>query len=62
MRPSPLEGLMLRANFALRCHRLIGNCRLPNHAIHNEGPGGKPAKLIAVYVVEKGKPLVQPAQ
>jgi quercetin dioxygenase-like cupin family protein len=36
---------------------------VPNGAIHNEGAvGSKPAKLIAVYVVEKGKPLVQPAQ
>ena len=34
-----------------------------NSAIHNEGAvGSKPAKLIAIYVVEKGKPLVQPAQ
>ena len=36
---------------------------VPNAAIHNEGAGGsKPAKVIAVYVVEKGKLLVQPAQ
>jgi quercetin dioxygenase-like cupin family protein len=36
---------------------------VPNAAIHNEGAvGSKPAKLIAVYVVEKGKPLVQPAR
>jgi quercetin dioxygenase-like cupin family protein len=36
---------------------------VPNGAIHNEGAvGSKPAKLIAVYVVEKGKPLVQPVQ
>jgi quercetin dioxygenase-like cupin family protein len=36
---------------------------LPNAAIHNEGAvGAKPAKLIAVYVVEKGKPLVQPVK
>ncbi len=35
---------------------------VPLNAIHNEGAlGDKPAKLIAVYVVEKGKPLVQPA-
>jgi quercetin dioxygenase-like cupin family protein len=35
---------------------------VPDRAIHNEGAvGGKPAKLIAVYIVEKGKPLVQPA-
>jgi quercetin dioxygenase-like cupin family protein len=37
--------------------------QLPDKAVHNEGAAaGKPAKLIAVYVVEKGKPLVQPAQ
>jgi quercetin dioxygenase-like cupin family protein len=36
---------------------------VPSGAIHNEGAvGDKPAKLIAVYVVEKGKPLVQPAR
>lgn len=35
---------------------------VPHGAIHNEGAvGDKPAKLIAVYVVEKGKPLVAPA-
>jgi quercetin dioxygenase-like cupin family protein len=32
-------------------------------AIHNEGAlGTAPAKLIAVYTVERGKPLVAPAQ
>lgn len=37
--------------------------QIPHGAIHNEGAvGDKPAKLIAVYVVEKGKPLVAPAQ
>ena len=36
---------------------------VPLKAIHNEGAlGAKPAKLIAVYVVEKGQPLVVPAQ
>jgi len=34
---------------------------VPHQAIHNEGAVGTvPAKLIAVYVVEKGKPLVNP--
>ena len=34
-----------------------------NGAIHNEGAvGSTPAKLIAVYVVEKGKPLVTPVK
>ena len=36
---------------------------VPNAAIHNEGAvGSAPAKLIAVYVVEKGKPLVLPVK
>lgn len=36
---------------------------VPLKAIHNEGAvGAKPAKLIAVYVVEKGQPLVQPVK
>ncbi len=36
---------------------------IPNAAIHNEGATSPtPMKLIAVYVVEKGKPLVQPVQ
>ena len=34
---------------------------VPDKAIHNEGAvGSVPAKLIAVYIVEKGKPLVNP--
>jgi quercetin dioxygenase-like cupin family protein len=37
--------------------------QLPDRAIHNEGAAGdRPVKVIAVFVVEKGKPLVQPAQ
>jgi hypothetical protein len=36
---------------------------LTNRAIHNEGAvGTTPLKLIAVYIVEKGQPLVQPVQ
>ena len=34
---------------------------VPSQAIHNEGAvGSVPVKLIAVYIVEKGKPLVNP--
>ena len=37
--------------------------QLPDRAIHNEGAAGdKAVKVMAVFVVEKGKPLVQPAQ
>jgi quercetin dioxygenase-like cupin family protein len=36
---------------------------VPMKAIHNEGAvGSKPLKLIAVYVVEKGQPLVNPVK
>jgi quercetin dioxygenase-like cupin family protein len=36
---------------------------VPNGMIHNEGSvGDKPVKFIGIYVVEKGKPLVQPVQ
>jgi quercetin dioxygenase-like cupin family protein len=34
---------------------------LPDRVVHNEGTTDKPVKLNAVYVVEKGKPLVSPA-
>jgi quercetin dioxygenase-like cupin family protein len=36
---------------------------VPDRAVHNEGAQGqRPAKLTAVYVLEKGKPLASPAQ
>ena len=36
---------------------------VPDRAVHNEGAQGPtPAKLTAVYVLEKGKPLASPAQ
>jgi quercetin dioxygenase-like cupin family protein len=35
---------------------------IPDRTIHNEGATDKPVKLDVVYVVEKGKPLVSPAQ
>ena len=35
---------------------------VPDRAIHNEGSGDKGTKVNAVYVVEKGQPLVAPAQ
>lgn len=37
--------------------------QLPHSAIHNEGAAGSnPVKVMAVFIVEKGKPMVQPAQ
>lgn len=36
--------------------------QVPEGAVHNEGAvGTRPAKVMAVYIVEKGRPLVQPA-
>ena len=35
---------------------------VPSGAIHDERSGRSPAKLIAVFTVEKGKPLATPAK
>jgi quercetin dioxygenase-like cupin family protein len=35
---------------------------IPDRVIHNEGATDKPVKFDVVYIVEKGKPLVSPAQ
>ena len=34
----------------------------PAGTVHDEGTRDKPAKLFAVYVVEKGKPLTSPVK
>jgi len=34
---------------------------VPQGAVHDERTAGKPAKLLAVFTVEKGKPLTTPA-
>jgi len=39
------------------------NLELPMKQIHNEGAvGDKPMKLVAVYMVERGQPLIQPVK
>ena len=35
---------------------------VPPGTVHDEGTSDKPAKLIAVYVLEKGKPLAAPVR
>jgi quercetin dioxygenase-like cupin family protein len=46
-----------------RIYKVGDSFTLPDRAIHNEGAaGGSPVKVMAVFIVEKGKPLVQPAQ
>jgi quercetin dioxygenase-like cupin family protein len=48
---------------AERVYKVGESFTLPDRAIHNEGAAGSsPVKVMAVFVVEKGKPLVQPAQ
>jgi quercetin dioxygenase-like cupin family protein len=55
------EFIMLLDGQPERTYKAGESFQVPNGAVHNEGTGGKPAKVMAVYVVEKGKPLVQPA-
>ncbi len=53
--------LLLAESFWKSQMMLRQSLEVPNLAIHNEGAVGTvPTKLIAVYVVEKGKPLVNP--
>lgn len=67
--PGTVQAQVLEGEFMLaldgqpeKTFKAGQSLEVPNAAIHNEGAvGSTPAKLIAVYVVEKGKPLVQPA-
>jgi quercetin dioxygenase-like cupin family protein len=45
-----------------RVYRAGESLTVPSGAIHNEGSTAKGAKLSAVYVIEKGKPLAVPAK
>jgi len=36
--------------------------KVPEHAIHDARTGSSPAKVLAVYIVEKGKPLATSAE
>jgi quercetin dioxygenase-like cupin family protein len=46
-----------------RIYKAGESFEVPAGAIHLEGAnGGAPVKVMAVYVMEKGKPMVQPAQ
>jgi quercetin dioxygenase-like cupin family protein len=67
--PGIVQAQVLEGEFLLaldgqpeKAYKAGESFEISSGAIHNEGAlGGKPAKLIAVYIVEKGKPLVQPA-
>jgi quercetin dioxygenase-like cupin family protein len=46
-----------------KIYKVGDSFQLPDRAIHNEGAAGdKPVKVMAVFVVEKGKPLVERAE
>lgn len=46
-----------------KTYKVGDSLQVPHGAIHNEGAvGSRPAKVMAVYIVEKEKPMVQPAQ
>ncbi|MET0279281.1 MAG: cupin domain-containing protein [Pseudorhodoplanes sp.] len=67
--PGIVQAQVLEGEFQLaldgqpeKAYKAGESFEISSGAIHNEGAlGDKPAKLIAVYIVEKGKPLVQPA-
>jgi quercetin dioxygenase-like cupin family protein len=68
--PGPVLAYVLDGEFVLaldgqpeKTFKTGEALQVPDKAVHDEGAGGgKPAKLIAVYVVEKGKPLVAPVK
>jgi quercetin dioxygenase-like cupin family protein len=46
-----------------KIYKVGDSFQVSDGAIHNEGAVGTgPAKVMAVYIVEKGKPMVQPAK
>ena len=46
-----------------RIYKAGDSFEVPTGAIHIEGANGSnPVKVMAVYIVERGKPMVQPAQ
>jgi quercetin dioxygenase-like cupin family protein len=56
------EFLLMLDGEPQKTYKAGDSFQIPVRAVHNEGTGGRTAKLMAVYVVEKGKPLVQPVQ
>ena len=66
--PGTVQVQMLEGEFWLaldgqpeKTYKAGQSFEVPNQAIHNEGAlGSVPAKFIAVYIVEKGKPMVNP--
>lgn len=67
--PGPESGYMLEGEMTLLVEgkepllvKAGDSYQVPSGAIHDGKSGDKGAKVIATYVVEKGKPLASPAQ
>jgi quercetin dioxygenase-like cupin family protein len=66
--PGPESGYLLEGDFILLVEgqpplslKAGDSYKVPSGAIHDARAGDKGAKVIATYVVEKGKPLASPA-
>ena len=66
--PGPESGYLLEGEFTLLVDgqpslllKAGDSYKVPSGAIHDARSGDKGAKVIATYVVEKGKPLASPA-
>jgi quercetin dioxygenase-like cupin family protein len=66
--PGPESGFVLEGEFVLlidgqpeKTVKVGESYQVPSGAIHDGRTGSKGAKVIATYVVEKGKPLASPA-
>ena len=67
--PGPESGYMLDGDMTLMIDgqpplvvKTGESYKIPPGAVHDAKTGAKGAKVIATYVVEKGKPLASPAQ
>ena len=67
--PGPESGFMLEGDMTLLVDGLPPlevktgqSYRVPPGAVHDARTGARGAKVIATYVVEKGKPLASPAK
>jgi quercetin dioxygenase-like cupin family protein len=68
--PGPLIAYVVEGEFWYhvdgqpeKIYKVGESLQLPDGAVHSEGAAGSaPVKVMAVFVVEKGKPLVKPAQ
>ena len=67
--PGPESGFMLEGEIVLLVEgqppvtvRAGESYKIPPGAVHDARTGEKGAKVLATYVVEKGKPLSSPAQ